>query len=115
MVKSENKMKESDHHTKHSQVHARLQQSTSFQTLRDISQMLGTYKNPSDSTTRTLTHIIECYDCTCKLLQTVDVHSQPITKYFNVTQSTYSLHYKLPVFYVRLTFNSNCTLSSGSI
>ena len=50
-------------------------------TLRDITNLLDTYKrNPSDTHITTLTHKLHCYDRTHKLLQTLDLDSQRITQ-----------------------------------
>ena len=48
-------------------------------TLRDITYKLDPYKkNPTDSSLTTLTHILECYDNTLKILQSLDIDSQRI-------------------------------------
>ena len=57
-------------------------------TLRDITNLLDPYKrNPSDTPITTLTHILHCYDRTHKLLQTLDLDSQRITRSFQAIQS----------------------------
>ena len=45
-------------------------------TLRDLTHKLDPYiKNPTDSSLTTLTHILECYDHTLKILQSLDIDS----------------------------------------
>ena len=57
-------------------------------TLRDITQLLDPFKrNPSDSLITTLTHLMQCYDRTHKLLQSLDLNSQPITQSSQAIQS----------------------------
>ena len=51
------------------------------QTLRDNTYKLDPYKNnPTDSTLTTLAHMLECYDHTLKILQSLDIDSQRITQ-----------------------------------
>ena len=57
-------------------------------TNRDITQLLDPYKrNPSDSLITTLTHLIHCYDPLHKLLQSLDLDSQRITRSSQAKQS----------------------------
>ena len=56
-------------------------------TLRDIT-LLDPYKRtPSETPITTLTHILQCYDRTYKLLQTLDSDSQRITQSSQAIQS----------------------------
>ena len=56
-------------------------------TFHDLTYKLDPYKtNPSDSPHTTLTHILDCYDNTLKILQTLD--SQRITQSSKATQTT---------------------------
>ena len=58
-------------------------------TLRDLTYKLDPYKmNPSDSPLTTLTHILECYDHTLKILQSVDIDSQRVTQSSKAIQTT---------------------------
>ena len=51
------------------------------QTLRDLTYKLDPYTtNPSDSQLTTLTHMLDCYDHTLKILQSLDIDSQGIAK-----------------------------------
>ena len=58
-------------------------------TLRDLTYKLDPYKNnPSDSQLTTLTHILESYDHTLKILQSLDIDSQRITQLSEAIQTT---------------------------
>ena len=58
-------------------------------TLRDLTYKLDPYKkNPTDSPLITLTHILECYDHTLKILQSLDIDSQRITQPSKAKQTT---------------------------
>ena len=57
--------------------------------LRDLTSKLDPHKNNStDSPLRTLTHILECYDHTLKILQSLDIDSQRITQSSKAIQTT---------------------------
>ena len=56
---------------------------------RDLTHKLGPYKkNPSDSPLATLTHILDCYDHTLKIIQSLDIDPQGITQSSKATQTT---------------------------
>ena len=58
-------------------------------TLPDLTHKLEPYKkNPSDSPLATLTHILDCYDHTLKILQSLDIDSQRITQSSKAIQTT---------------------------
>ena len=58
-------------------------------TLRDLTYKLDPYKkNPSDSPLTILTHILESYDHTLKILQALDIDSQRITQSSEGIQTT---------------------------
>ena len=58
-------------------------------TLRDLTSKLDPHKkNSTDSPLRTLTHILECYDHTLKILQSLDIDSQRITQSSKAIQTT---------------------------
>ena len=58
-------------------------------TLRDLTYKLDPYKkNPTDSSLTTLTHILECYDHTLRILQSLDIDSQRITRSSKAIQKT---------------------------
>ena len=75
--------------TEHSQTTSeKLPTMLNTRTLKDLTQMLEPYKrNPSDSPITTLTHLIQCYDRTSQLLQTLDLDSQRITQSSRALQS----------------------------
>ena len=53
-----------------------------------MTNLLEAYKrNPSETPITTLTHILNCYDRTHKLLQTLDLDFQPITQFSQAIQS----------------------------
>ena len=57
--------------------------------LRDLTYKLDPYKkNPSDSPIVTLTHILDCYDHTLKVLQSLNLDSHRITRSSKAIQST---------------------------
>ena len=65
--------------------------------LKDLTQMLDPYKrNPSDTPIATLNHLIHCYDRTSKLIQSLDLDSQPITQSSQAIQS--ALDFLNPLF-----------------
>ena len=58
-------------------------------TLRDLTYRLDPYKkNPTDSSPTTLTLILECYDKTLKILQSLEIDSQRITQSSKAIQKT---------------------------
>ena len=58
-------------------------------TLRDLTYELELYKkNPSDSPLATPTHVLDCYDHTIKVLQSLDIDSQRITQSSKAIQTT---------------------------
>ena len=58
--------------------------------LRDFTYKLDSYeKNPTDSSLTTLTQILECYDHTLKILQSLDIDSQPNTQSSKAIQKTF--------------------------
>ena len=58
--------------------------------LRDITQKHEPYKrNPSDKPLTTLNRIIDCYDCSSKLLQSLDLDSQRISQSSQATPSAF--------------------------
>ena len=60
---------------------AKLNNVLTSRTLRDITYKLDPYKeNPTDSSLTTHTHILECYDNTLKILQSLDIDSQRINQ-----------------------------------
>ena len=57
--------------------------------LRDLTYKLDPYKkNPSDSPLATLTHLLDCYDHTLKILQSLDLDSERITQSSKAIQTT---------------------------
>ena len=59
-------------------------------TLRDLTYKLDPYKkNPSDSPLAALTHILDCYDHTLKILESLDIDSQRITQSSKAIQTTH--------------------------
>ena len=61
-------------------------------TLCNLTYKLDPYKkNPTDSPLTTLTHILECYDHTLKILQSLDIDSQRITQ----SSKQYKQHLKI--------------------
>ena len=62
-------------------------------TLRDLTYKLDPdKKNPTDSPLTTLTHILECYDHTLKILQSLDIDSQRITQSSKAIQTLENLN-----------------------
>ena len=60
-------------------------------TLRDMTNLLDPYKRtPSETPITTLTHILQCYDRSHKLVQTLDLDSQRITQSSQATQAIQS-------------------------
>ena len=57
-------------------------------TLRDINYKLAYKKNSTDSLFTTLTHILECYNHTLKILQSLDIDSQRITQSSKAIQTS---------------------------
>ena len=58
-------------------------------TLCDITYKLDSYKNiPTHSSLTTLTHILECYDHTYKILQSLGIDPQRITQSSRPIQTT---------------------------
>ena len=58
-------------------------------TIGDLTYELDPYKkNPTGSPLTKLTHILQCYDHTLKLLQSLDIDSQRITQSSKAIQTT---------------------------
>ena len=82
MVKAENAKSETQYTPKQPTTTTnKLNNVLTSRTLRDLTYKLDPYKkNLSDSQLTTLTHILECYDHTLKILQSLDIDSQSITQ-----------------------------------
>ena len=91
MAKSETQYTTSEHYTPKPSTTTtdKLNNVLTSRTLRDLTYKLEPYKkNPSDSLLATLTHILDCYDHTLKVLQSLNVDSQRITQPSKAKQTT---------------------------
>ena len=88
MVQAEQKTEHKSHSSPINNTPGKLSSVLNNGTLRDITNLLDSYKrNPSETPITTLTHILQCYDRTHKLLQTLDLDSQRITQSSQAIQS----------------------------
>ena len=88
MVQAEQKNEHKSHCSRIKNTPDKLSSDLNNRLLRDITNLLDPYKrNPSETPITTLTHILQFYDRTHKLLQTLDFDSQRITQSFQAIQS----------------------------
>ena len=88
MVQAEHKTEHKSHTSPIRNTPDKLSSVMNNRTLRDITNLLDAYKrNPSETPITTLTLIINCYDRTHKLLQTLDLDSERITQSSQAIQS----------------------------
>ena len=88
MVQAEHKAEHKSHTSPIRNTPDKLSSVLNNRTLRDITNLLDTYKrNSSETPITTLTHMLHCYDRTHKLLQTLDLDSQRITQSSQAIQS----------------------------
>ena len=88
MVQAEQKTEHKSHSSPINNTPDKLSSVLNNGTLRDITNLLDSYKrNPSETPITTLTQILQCYDRTHKLLQTLDLDSQRITQSSQAIQS----------------------------
>ena len=73
-------------------------------TLRDLTYKVYPYKkNPTDSSLTSLTHILECYDHTLKILQSLDIDSQRNTQSSKAIQK----HLKIWILFFLILYNAS--------
>ena len=88
MVQAEQKNEHKTHSSPTKNTPDKLSSVLDNRTLRDMTNLLEPYKrNPSETPITTLTHILQCYDRTHKLLQTLDLDSKRITQSSQAIQS----------------------------